>query len=460
MRTTRWVAGGMAVLAAGALAAQAAPAGPDGGPDAARGKQALLGRSFSPATLSLEAYDEVWRRWGLAERPAAADYDRLFRERYGLHAAPYPNGRYPMGLREDDLPLGLGRGLSLDCLLCHGGSIAGKSYVGLGNTSLEIQAFFEEMAAADGRAPRTPFRFGNVRGTNEAGAMSVFLIGYRQPDLTLRLKPLDLDLRDDLCEDVPAWWLLKKKQTMYYTGGADSRSVRSLMQFMMHPLNPPDRFRREEAAFADVRAYLLSLEPPKYPLPVDRPLAARGRGLFETHCARCHGTYGAHPTYPNRVVPVDEVGTDRRRYDGISKRFGDYYNRSWFAREGGGWLGDDFRVRETAGYQAPPLDGIWATAPYFHNGSAPTVYHVLNSKSRPRVFTRSYRTDLDAYDAKRLGWKVEVLDAAPDPKRVAPIEYRKVYDTTKIGRGNGGHTYGDELTEDERAAVIEYLKTL
>ena len=43
---------------------------------------------------------------------------------------------------------------------------------------------------------------------------------------------------------------------------------------------------------------------------------------------------------------------------------------------------------------------------------------------------------------------------------MSPYEQRKVYDTTRPGRGNGGHTYGDRLTEDERLAVIEYLKTL
>ena len=112
------------------------------------------------------------------------------------------------------------------------------------------------------------------------------------------------------------------------------------------------------------------------------------------------------------------------------------------------------------GYQAPPLDGLWATAPYFHNGSAPTVYDVLNSKTRPKIFTRSYRTDLDAYDPEKLGWKVEVLDEPPDLDKTPPIERRKVYDTTKPGRGNGGHTYGDGLSDAERRAVIEYLKTL
>ena len=256
------------LVAAGTVAAES--------PSADRGKQALLGRCFVPASMTTQAYDNVWKQWGLAEKPAAADYDRLFRERYGLHATPYPNGRYPMGLREASLPFGFRKGIGFDCLICHGGSIAGHSYVGLGNATLEIQSFFEETSAADGRPPRTPFHFGNSRGTSEAGGMAVFLLGYREPDLSVRVQPVDLELHDDLFEDPPAWWLLKKKKTMYYTGSTDTRSVRALMQFMLTPLNPATVFDAEESTFADIRAYLLSLQPPKYPLPIDESLARRG----------------------------------------------------------------------------------------------------------------------------------------------------------------------------------------
>ena len=89
----------------------------------------------------------------------------------------------------------------------------------------------------------------------------------------------------------------------------------------------------------------------------------------------------------------------------------------------------------------------------------PTIYDVLNSKTRPRIFTRSYLTDAEAFDATKLGWKVRVLDqsAAPD---LSPYEQRRIYDTTRPGHGNGGHTFGDALSEAERQAVIEYLKTL
>jgi mono/diheme cytochrome c family protein len=224
------------------------------------------------------------------------------------------------------------------------------------------------------------------------------------------------------------------------------------MQFMMSPLNFPAAFHKAEAEFKDILAYLLSIEKPLYPLAIDRARAATGATVFQDHCARCHGSYGEKGTYPNRIVPLKEVGTDPRRYEGISRKFGEYYNTTWFA--------GDYKGLESAGYQAPPLDGVWATAPYLHNGSVPTLYQLLNSKARPRLFTRSYRTDRDAYDEGKVGWKVQVLDRPPDPRTLPPIEYRKVYDTTKPGRSNAGHTFGDKLTEQERLAVIEYLKTL
>ena len=350
-------------------------------------------------------------------------------------------------------------GIGIDCMTCHGGSIFGKSYVGLGNASLDIHSLFHEFAAASGNGLTPPYQFSRVRGTSEAGAFSVHLLGLRNSDLSLSLPPKDLGLHDDSCEDVPAWWLLKKKKTMYHVGATDARSVRSLMQFMMHPLTGAGEFAQSERAFRDIQAYILSLEAPKYPFAVDEKLARTGEALFVDNCVRCHGTYGDEPTYPNRIVPIAEIGTDRKRFDNIGPKFAKSYNASWFAAED---TGDPARVgypvMPTAGYQAPPLDGVWATAPYFHNGSVPTLAGVLDSRSRPRLFTRSFNTAVGDYDRANVGWKVW---AVPAPgKDVSGHERRKVYDTTKPGRGNTGHTYGDDLTPAERAAVIEYLKTL
>jgi len=419
-----------------------------------RGKKALEETAFIPAFWKRNVVAEAWKAWpGVSERPA--NYAEAFREHYGLHEAPYAPGPMPMGLRKakrlfED-------GIGADCMLCHGGSILGKSHLGLGNASLDIQSLFEDFNKVDG-LPRPPFTFGNVRGTNEADGFGVYLLGFRNPDLTLSGKYVNLGLRDDTCADVPAWWLLKKKRTMYYTGGTDSRSVRSLMQFMMHPLNGPEAFAKHEPAFRDVQAYLLSLEPPKYPFPIDEKKAKQGEVLFSINCSGCHGTYGREWTYPNKVIPLEKIGTDPNRHASVGVKYGQAYAESWFGKEKAGWFVDGKLLRWTPGYQAPPLDGIWATAPYLHNGSVPTLYSMLNSKSRPKLFTRSFKTGEEDYDKERVGWKVAGLSALPE--KASTHEMRKVYDTSKSGRSNAGHTYGDDLTDGQRWAVIEYLKGL
>ncbi|MBX7105828.1 MAG: c-type cytochrome [Gemmataceae bacterium] len=428
------------------------------GPEVSRHEQGyeyLTKKAYVPASWTRSAYDNVWKQWpGIREKPA--DYDKAFQQYYGLPPAPFENNGLPLGLKITK-PF-LGRTLTLDCMVCHGGSMLGKSYIGLGNVTLDIQAIFEDLSAADGIPFKVPFAFTRVRGTTEAGAMGVYLLARRNPDLTLRAQPLDLGVHDNLCEDPPAWWLLKKKKTMYFTGGADQRSVRSIMQFMMSPLTPARAFAEAEPDFAAIRDYLLTIEPPKYPYPIDRARAAEGERLFLDHCAKCHGTYGPDGKYPNKIIPLEEIGTDRTRFDGIEDRFGLYYDQTWFAKEHRGWLQDGYPARASRGYQAPPLNGIWATAPYFHNGSVPTVYDVLNSETRPKRFTRSFGTGESDYDFMKMGWKTTPSD--PPDARLPVIRQRRVFDTSRPGQGNSGHSFGDCLTDPERMAIIEYMKTL
>jgi mono/diheme cytochrome c family protein len=415
-----------------------------------RGKEALLGHCFMPPLLSRGEYENLWRVWGLKEKPA--DFERQVRERYGLHEPPYANHGLPMGLRETKALFTLGVGN--DCLMCHASTIAGKTVIGLGNPSLDLQGLFEDLALAQGVKVSRNVPFSNVRGTSESSAAAAFLIQYRTPELDLR-QPVKLEYTKTGCEDVPAWWLMKKKTTMYATGSHSSRSVRSLMAFLMTPFNSGDYIKSQEPTFRDIQAYMLSLEAPKYPWPINAKKAEAGKVLFEHNCARCHGTYGPDGSYPNKVIDLDVIGTDATLATGFPIEAGDMYNQSWFGQE----KGVDGRAKAHRGYQAPPLDGIWATAPYFHNGAVPTIYHVLNSKARPKVFTRSYRTGTDDYDREKVGWKYTPLDRPADPKS-PPAEQRKVYDTTQPGRGNTGHTFGDKLTDSERWAIIEYLKTL
>ena len=135
-----------------------------------------------------------------------------------------------------------------------------------------------------------------------------------------------------------------------------------------------------------------------------------------------------------------------------------YYRASWLYRETGA-KGEPYHLLNHGGYQAPPLDGIWATAPYFHNASVPTIADVLDSKSRPAIFTRTFKTDEDAYDQQSVGWKITRLEPNAT-KRTTAHEQRRITNTSQPGRGNQGHTFGDKLSPDQRKAVLEYLKTL
>jgi hypothetical protein len=192
-------------------------------PSADRGREALFGQCFSHATVTREGYETVWKQWGLAEKPA--DFQRAVMEHYGLHAAPYPNNNLPMGLRF--VSARPDAGIGYDCMLCHGGSLFGKPVVGAPNASLDLASVFEDFAAAKGMRNALPFRISNVRGTTEATASAVFLIAFRDANFDLRF-PTNLGaIPDQMCEDVPALWLLKKSARCITTASSmHARCVR------------------------------------------------------------------------------------------------------------------------------------------------------------------------------------------------------------------------------------------
>ena len=462
MRMRWWAWACVVAVAAASLfpmqAGAGSPPAGDGGADAAeRGREALFGRCFSSPLVSRPAFERLWKQWGLKARPD--DFVPQVRRRYGLHDAPYPNDGLPMGLRPTTGRDGRAA-VGIDCMLCHGSSLFGRPVIGLPNTSIDLARLFRDLDRSDGGFGVFPYRFSNVRGTTESTATGIFLMALREPDLGIRLFPAPgmVPVPDQLCEDAPAWWLLKRKATMYANGQIDARAVRPLMTFMLN--RSAERLRREEPTFADIRQFLLTLEPPKYPLAIEARLAERGRAVFEDNCARCHGTYGSGGRYPNKIVPLERIGTDPSLVRGLTPAIEEHFRRSWFTQESGP-DGGPFPLRYNAGYQAPPLDGVWATAPYLHNGSIPTLHHLLKSSQRPGVFTRSYGTGVEDFDFERVGWKAtDLAGAARDSAPALPSDAFQIYDTSKPGRSNAGHTFGDDLTDEERWGVIEYLKTL
>ncbi|HUP22033.1 MAG TPA: cytochrome c, partial [Thermoanaerobaculia bacterium] len=349
-----------------------------------------------------------------------------------------------------------------NCLACHGGEVAGQVIVGLGNTQQDVQTLLEDLAAlrakgrgADPEAARAnatlgfPMNF--ARGVTNATQYSILLGAMRDEHLDLVFPPsVSQDfVHNDV--DAPAWWHFRKKRRIYFDGMAP-KTVRTLMQFTMAPGLPGEKIRGWEDELTAIRDTIASLEPPAWPYQLDRELAERGRAAFEATCSRCHGTYGETATYPGEVVPYSLVNTDPVRLDAISRESRQRYNRSWFSS-----YGAEPVELESRGYVAPPLDGVWASAPYFHNGSVPTLWHVLHPDQRPAVW-RGWGTAESDYDPERVGLRVDVLERVP--KGLSPRERRGYYDTAVISHDAGGHRFPDLLDDDAKRAVLEYLKTL
>ena len=231
---------GLALALATTCAAGLPSRADDGESPAERGRNLLLGRSFIGPAWTASAYGNASSAWNEPHPDLADDpegYSSAFARRYGLHPAPYPNDGMPMGLRKATSKNGAKTGLQIDCMACHGGSIGGTSYVGLGNSQLDMTSLFRDLNLADGRRfVPIPFTLNTSRGTVNAGQMSVFLLSLRNPDLSFRAFPLATGANIPEL-DTPAWWILGKKATKYYDGRTDARSARSNMQFMLGELS-------------------------------------------------------------------------------------------------------------------------------------------------------------------------------------------------------------------------------
>jgi hypothetical protein len=242
---------------------------------------------------------------------------------------------------------------------------------------------------------------------------------------------------------------------------------------------------------------------------VNTKIATEGATLYQAHCKRCHlattsdrafwtaPQWSAVNTAGERYLNLDmidiaRVGTDPAQAEDMKNRtvvipaslaitndsrqvvttadFGDALRQlvsavvnRWYDSQVpptspavrdkmNGFRPDGIRARLQ--YKARPLDGIWATPPYLHNGSVPNLYALLSPVAeRPTVFYLGNRE----YDSVNVGYRTERF----------PFGFR--LDTSIRGNSNSGHEFnngsgkgiiGPMLTPDERRALVEYLKTL
>ncbi len=264
---------------------------------------------------------------------------------------------------------------------------------------------------------------------------------------------------------------------------------------------------------------LKQLQPPQWPEAIfgkiDLPLASRGKALYSENCAYCHAPNpkpreqrlapARDPEWKMRIVPTDIVGTDPTTADNIADHRFDISRLGWTKAElsrldvqlfGASLDEVDFKsissakalayitayvenrayqdagisprqrwrmdgyglsigVQEKRGYKARPLDGIWATPPFLHNGSVANLFELLSPvyERQTRFWVGNFE-----FDPVRVGYRSEAFPGG------------FLFDTRVTGNSNGGHEFRDgcrqqgvigrALAPDERLAVIEYLKVL
>ncbi len=472
------------------------------------------------------------RRTG--RRPAREEFPRLL-ARYGFFV-PERIGNWagegsppaldrPLGLvvgmvRGAPLPVRV-EAMNLGCAGCHAGhtwDAAGlptrEAWLGLPNTSLNLEAYARDLFAAlrdelrdpaafQGAVERTfpgmgrgerwtlrlilrragrrvreldralggpsPFSNGGAGRTNGVAALKL-QVGLLSPD---RLHPAehgftsipDLGsraLRSSLLYD----GLYAPKGGAHFeqrAGGAGSaehsRRLASVVAFFtvstmgVHP----DVAERAIPRMQEILGWLRDYRPPPFPGRVDRGLAGRGRELFHAQCAGCHGGFDDsldRPrllSLPNAAVPQAEMGTDPARWQVADAGLAAALLASAYGRH--------VSVRPGGGYVAPPLSGLWATAPYLHNGSVPTLWQLMNPELRPARF----EVGGHALDYGQVGIAGRLDDAGTwrCADGYSPWSRPELYDTGQPGLSNRGHEAQFRgLDDDAKRALLEYLKLL
>jgi len=238
--------------------------------------------------------------------------------------------------------------------------------------------------------------------------------------------------------DLPQIWNQKPRVGMYLHWDGNNNNIRERNYAAAMAIGATSK-SVIQASFQRVTDFLLTLQPAAYPFPIDQAAAGRGHSMFDQNCAECHA-FGGGKT--GQVTDIAVIGTDRHRLDSFTAALVDKFH----SINSPPFVFDAYR--KTNGYANVPLDGIWARAPYLHNGSVPNLHALLTPpKDRPVVFYRGY----DVYDPDQVGF----ISQGPDAAKVGfPV------DTNIPGNGNQGHLYGVSLSDSQKHDLIEFMKTL
>lgn len=418
-----------------------------------------------------------------------------------------------------------------NCFSCHAGVVRGIVTAGLGNSHVDQVSLYADIKKlADLSDVRQPdrsqeeeeefrdlieyaktlmlptFKYAKSRGDN-LGPFSVWKMLSRLIDpekkglltypssVTAPLDPWFNSLSLPPVDPNP-WWHLKYKTNCYRYGDATPYDANHFSGNFTHP-HP--RVNEEHNAHVGLvskaLAFARETTSPPYPAQLNTVKVERGRKLFHGEvnisngqtlsCYRCHGTYERDEKFRDLSNPggwivryestdPKNVGTDLA-YSELLMSLGRLEEavgrlKTFYEQRGESELIPHSRIPRRKGYLPPPLVGVWASAPYFHNGSVPTVDLVLNSYKRPEIWKRNNEDPL-SYDLQNLGLTYSIVTNAQyeqlskeameeDLMSQTRIDFRAIYDTRDFGRANRGHPFGDAMTDEERGAVIEFLKSL
>ena len=229
------------------------------------------------------------------------------------------------------------------------------------------------------------------------------------------------------------------------------RSLAEITTFFTVPsmgVHPDAAIGRLDDANA-IMAFLKAYRPQPFPGPVDPGQARAGAALYARQCAACHGDYRLADGRPRLIrFPnwAGDVGTDRLRAAAFGPALAEGVNRTVYR--------ETIAAAAGQGYVAPPLTGIWASAPYLHNGSVPTLAALLSPTTRPVRF----QVGGHALDFDRVG--LRLMPDGSYPRGYRPFSQPAWIDTRAPGRGNAGHAYGAALSDAEKQALLAFLKLL
>ena len=338
----------------------------------------------------------------------------------------------------DDLPYGLKRGLAdparvqQTCAVCHVGVLPdGRTWLGAPNTRLELARF---QLAVDDRWVKAghPSRYDALQKTKLAG------LGPGRASAESGSYP------QLVAADYPAYFSLGQRSRLNYLGtGLDVRSEVFLSIFSTGPGSPDPATATipfpDDARTGAFLAFFSQMAPPAGPAQ-DPALVASGKAAFaKARCGACHHlddlakdtvvTWdaakerfpGDDPAFPDGSIATD---AQHRLLVTSSAGTGGDQGRDDLLRF---ILSHHLHVGGSDGYRALDLHGLWATAPYLHNGSVPTLADLLKpAAERPATWQRGDFT----------------------------------VDTTVAGNSNAGHEFGTTLSADEKAALVAFLESL